>query len=238
MKVRAFICIFIHCFIFTLFQGNTLQAQNSARHIQSRITQIKEQLEKDRDKFPELIQELEASIPSYSDSIEVAILHSMIAEMYDQYFDRNRYTISRRSELKDYIPSDIREWSANLFEDKIKQTLELSLQPTHLLQQTPLNRYNLILEKGKDTPLLRPTLYDFLVHRAIEINPSIQWYDEWLTFRRSQPERQALLFAELAYWEFSHNHEITPTENYRQKLDSLFTQYKEEPYVAEVHIHQ
>jgi uncharacterized protein YfaS (alpha-2-macroglobulin family) len=238
MKVRAFICIFIHCFIFTLFQGNTLQAQNSARHIQSRITQIKEQLEKDRDKFPELIQELEASIPSYSDSIEVAILHSMIAEMYDQYFDRNRYTISRRSELKDYIPSDIREWSANLFEDKIKQTLELSLQPAHLLQQTPLNRYNLILEKGKDTPLLRPTLYDFLVHRAIEINPSIQWYDEWLTFRRSQPERQALLFAELAYWEFSHNHEIISTENYRQKLDSLFTQYKEEPYVAEVRIYQ
>ncbi|MBR5298277.1 MAG: alpha-2-macroglobulin [Parabacteroides sp.] len=238
MKVRAFILIIIHCFIFTLFQAHTLQAQNRAKHIQSQITQIKEQLEKDSDRLPEVIQEIEASIPSCSDSIEMAILHSMIAEMYDQYFDRNRYTISRRSELKDYIPSNIREWSTNLFEEKIKQTLELSLRPASLLQQTPLSRYNLILEKGEDTPLLRPTLYDFLVHRAIEIHPSIQWYDEWLRFRRSQPERQALFFAELAYWEFSHNHKIISTENYRQKLDSLFTQYKEEAYVAEVRIQQ
>ncbi|MDO4755754.1 MAG: alpha-2-macroglobulin family protein, partial [Parabacteroides sp.] len=238
MKVRAFIFILVHSIILTIGAVQTAQAQKNGKGIQTLITQIKEELEKDNDQLPELIKKVELQAQSCTDSVDAAILYSMIAEMYDQYFDRNVYVIRRRAELKDYIPSDIREWTANLFQDKIKQTLERSLQPAHLLQQTPVSRYNLILEKGEDTPLLRPTMYDFLAYRAIEINLSIQWYDDLLTFRRSQPEKQALLWDELAYWKFCYDKTIIPTESYRHKLDSLFTQYKEEPYVAEVRIHQ
>ena len=238
MKVRAFIFIIVHIIASSLFQTNPVQALHTPQRIQTFITQIKEQLEKDAESFPELIQEVETYTQSCTDSVDMAILHSMIAEMYDYYFDQNAHKIYRRTELTDYRPSDIREWTANLFKEKIKHEFTLSLQPAHLLQQTPINRYNLILEKGKDTPLLRPTVYDFLVYRAIDINPSIQWYDDLLTFRRSQPEKQPLLFDELAYWKYSYHQGDIPTTAYQHKLDSLYNAYQAEPYAAEIRIDQ
>ncbi|MFQ9022875.1 MAG: hypothetical protein ACLR6J_20510 [Parabacteroides merdae] len=70
-----------------------------------------------------------------------------------------------------------------------------------MLQQTPISQYNLILKKGKDAPQLRPTLYDFLAFRAIDIQPSDKWYEDVIDFRRTQPEKKALLLDELDYWQ-------------------------------------
>ncbi|MBQ8530386.1 MAG: alpha-2-macroglobulin [Parabacteroides sp.] len=233
MKVRAFI---IFLFISFIFQRNIIQAQNSPERIQALITQITEQLEKNTDSFPELIQEVETYTQTCSDSVEIAILHSMIAEMYHNYLDRHRFQISRRTELTDYQPTDLREWSLNLFNEKIKKELTLSLQPAPLLQQTPISKYNLILEKGKDTPTLRPTVYDFLVYRAIEIQPAIEWYNDLLSFRQTQPQKQALLFDELAYWQYKYEKQLINATYYNHLLDSLYTQYKNKDYAAEIFI--
>ena len=233
MKVRAFI---IFLFISFMFQRNIIQAQNSPERIQALITQITEQLEKNTDSFPELIQEVETYTQTCSDSVEIAILHSMIAEMYHNYLDRHRFQISRRTELTDYQPTDLREWSLNLFNEKIKKELTLSLQPAPLLQQTPISKYNLILEKGKDTPTLRPTVYDFLAFRAIEIQPAIEWYNDLLSFRQTQPQKQALLFDELAYWQYKYEKQLISVTYYNHLLDSLYTQYKNKDYAAEIFI--
>lgn len=62
---------------------------------------------------------------------------------------QNRWNVNQRTELAGYVPDDIQEWTSNLFREKIKQELTLSLQPARLLQQTPISQYNLILKKGK-----------------------------------------------------------------------------------------
>ena len=149
-----------------------IQTKNTPALIQALITRMKNQLEKDVNTFPELIKEVETYAGTCPDSASVAILHSMIAEMYNNYYMQNRWNVNQRTELAGYVPDDIREWTSNLFREKIKQELTLSLQPARLLQQTPVSQYNLILKKGKDTPQLRPTLYDFLAYRAIDIQPS------------------------------------------------------------------
>lgn len=213
-----------------------IQTKNTPLLIQSLITRMKNQLEKDTDTFPELIKEVETYAGACPDSASVAILHSMIAEMYNNYYMQNRWIVNQRTELAGYVPEDIREWTSNLFQDKIKQELTQSLQPARLLQQTPVSQYNLILKKGKDTPELRPTLYDFLAFRAIDIQPSDKWYEDLIAFRRTQPEKKALLLDELDYSQYKYDIQSTNTNEYRNTLDSLYKVYGKEPFAAEIRI--
>ncbi|MCS3061531.1 hypothetical protein NXX40_00400 [Parabacteroides distasonis] len=41
------------------------------------------------------------------------------------------------------------------------------MRPTALLQNTPVSKFKDILEIGKDSQTLRPTLYEFLAFRAL-----------------------------------------------------------------------
>lgn len=215
-----------------------IQTKNTPQLIQSLIVRMKGQLEKDADTFPDLIKEVEAYAGTCPDSASVAILHSMIAEMYHTYYWQNSWNIQQRTELSGYVPDDIREWTTNLFQDKIKQELARSLQPARLLQQTPVSQYNLILKKGKDSPELRPTLYDFLTFRAIEIQPAAEWYNGLIAFRRTQPEKKALLIDELDYWQYKYDNRLTTAADYKNALDSLFQVYGNEPFAIEIEIVQ
>jgi len=213
-----------------------IQTKNTPALIQSLITRMKNQLEKDTDTFPELIKEVETYAGTCPDSASVAVLHSMIAEMYNSYYMQNRWNINQRTQLAGYVPDDIREWTSNLFKEKIKQELTLSLRPAPLLQQTPVSQYNLILKKGKDSPELRPTLYDFLAFRAIEIQPSVKLYEDLIAFRRTQPEKKALLLDELDYWQYKYDNQSVSTTGYSDTLDSLYKVYEKEPFAAEIRI--
>ena len=253
MKIRAFIVLaLIVCGILsTVFyvQANrasldekaiteAIQTKNTPQLIQSLITKMKNQLEKDSETFPELIKEVETYTAVCPDSASVAILHSMIAEMYNNYYTQHRWNVNQRTELAGYVPDDIREWTSNLFTEKIKQELTLSLEPARLLQQTPVGQYNLILKKGKDSPELRPTLYDFLTFRAIEIQPAAEWYNDLIAFRRTQPEKKALLLDELDYWQYKYDNRLTTSADYKNALDSLFQVYGKEPFAIEIEIAQ
>lgn len=213
-----------------------IQTKNTPLLIQSLITRMKNQLEKDTDTFPELIKEVETYAKTCPDPASVAVLHSMIAEMYNNFYMQNRWSVNQRTQLAGYVPEDIREWTSNLFRDKIKQELTLSLQPAQLLQQTPVSQYNLILKKGKDTPQLRPTLYDFLAFRAIDLQPSDKWYEDLIAFRRTQPEKKALLLDELDYWQYKYDIQSVNATDYRNALDSLYKVYDKKTFAAEIRI--
>ena len=92
--------------------------------IKNLILKMKEQMEVNDDQFPELIKEVENYTNSCADSASVAVLHSMLAEMYQNYYQRNQWTINQRTQLSGYIPEDIRVWTSNLFTDKIKEEIE------------------------------------------------------------------------------------------------------------------
>lgn len=211
-----------------------IQAQNTPQLIQALITRMKSQLEKNDDTFPELIKEVNTYAGQCPDPAAVAVLHSMLAEMYNNYYNQNRWTINGRTDLIDYVPEDIREWTANLFENKVREELKASLQPADLLQQTPVGQFSLILKKGKDSPTLRPTLFDFLTFRAIEIQPADQWYNDLLAFRRTQPDKKAFVLDCLDYLTFKYSNQYQKVDEYQAALDSLFLQYKNEPYAAEI----
>lgn len=220
--------------------AKAFQTQNTPLLIQALITKMKNQLEKDDDTFPELIGEVEAYTAQCTDSASVAVLHSMLAEMYQTYYYRNQWTIDQRTNLEGYVPQDIREWTANLFTDRIKQELTASLQPAALLQRTPISQFKPILEIGENSAELRPTLYDFLAARAIEIQPSEIFYRDLLDFRRTQPNKKAYLLDELEYVRYAYNDGNTLRDRsaYQTALDSLMKQYAGTDLSNEIRIAQ
>lgn len=220
--------------------SKAIQAQNTPLLIQALITKMKGQLEKNDDTFPELIREVEAYTAKTTDPAAVAVLHSMLAEMYQTYYNQNRWTIDRRTDLNGYIPQDIREWTANLFTNKIKEELTESLQPAALLQKTPVSEFKAILKTGKNSAQLRPTLYDFLAFRAVDIQPSDTFYQDLLAFRRTQANPKALLLDELDYLKYKYDQKNTPSARaaYGKALDSLMQKYASEDISTEIRIAQ
>lgn len=204
--------------------------------IKAFIAYIREELEVDYSRLPELIRETESYATSINDPAGKSILHSMAAELYREYHRKNEWIIRQRTRLSDYVPEDIREWTDNLFVKKIKEELSLSLEQELLLQQTTASSYISIMEKGKDMEQLRPTLYDFLVWRAIDMEPSDELYGRIIRFRRSQPEKQALMVAELGYLSYLYKgfYDESSKREYIAALDSLLGIYGNESYSIDI----
>ena len=94
------------------------------------------------------------------------ILQSLLAEMYSQYYDNNAYKIKNRTP-GDFNPSDISTWDAERFVLQSITLYNASLQNEES-KQVKLSEFTAITTSGTNTSELRPTLYDFLVHRAID----------------------------------------------------------------------
>lgn len=210
--------------------------KNTPMVIKQLILKMKEQMEVNDDQFPELIREVENYTHSCADSASVAFLHSMLAEMYQNYYQRNQWKINQRTPLSGYIPEDIREWSYNLFTEKIKEELDLSLLPADLLQDTPVSQYKELLESGKDSQTLRPTLYEFLAFRALEIQSTVQVYKDLIAFQNKKANTKAAVLTELDYLHFLYNTQSDQEgyEAYMTALDELYRSNASQAYAVEI----
>ncbi len=96
------------------------------------------------------------------------ILQSMHAEMFWQYLQNNRWKFYSRTKLAEEKSKDITTWSIDKLNATISKLYTASLQNDNLLKSTKLDGLDAIIIKGENTRQLRPTLYDFLTHRALE----------------------------------------------------------------------
>lgn len=217
-----------------------IHSKNNPAQMKEMISRMKSELETDQDRFPDLIQEMEQAIKATSDPASKAVLHSMTAEMYQQYYRQDRWRINQRSDISGYVPEDIREWSSNLFTDTIRTHVIQSLEPAKLLQETPTNRFQEIMEAGKDAPALRPTLFDFLSQRAVNIQPTEEIYSSWLQFRRSQDNKKAALMVELSYlsYQYYQKRDEASKATCEKALDKLMREYASEDFSTEIRIMQ
>lgn len=96
------------------------------------------------------------------------ILQSMQAELFRNYRNNNRYKFYGRTELAEEKSKDISTWSLEKLNKTIASLYKASLKNEAFLKITMLNGMDAIIQKGENTRNLRPTLYDFLVHRALD----------------------------------------------------------------------
>lgn len=203
--------------------------------IKELVERIKNEIEIDEARYPVLIREVEQYALSCDRPEEAAILHSLVAEMYASFEEYNAWRINRRTPVVGYVPEDINEWTSNLFKEKISREYALSLQPEELLQQIPITRYAALIEKGKNESL-RPSLYDYLIYRVLEVEPTDELYQKLIAYKQKAGNLEALMLAELDYAAFRHQATAYSPDRtaYRASLDSLYSVYSEHDFAAEI----
>ncbi len=114
-----------------------------------------------------IVQELKKEIAATSFPTN-NILESILADLYWQYFQQNRWRFYNRTNTTQKIDStDFRTWDLQTIFEETHQHYQASLTNALTLQQTDLKLYNDILTRQENSKKFRPTLYDFLAHRAI-----------------------------------------------------------------------
>ncbi|MDX2001588.1 MAG: alpha-2-macroglobulin family protein [Chitinophagales bacterium] len=94
------------------------------------------------------------------------VMQSILAEIYWQFYQQNRYQILDRTITGGPAPKDIQTWDAQHFMDKVSQLYLASLNATDSLQRTQLDIFDSILITAPQSKIYRSSLYDFLAFRA------------------------------------------------------------------------
>ncbi|MBE0648852.1 MAG: hypothetical protein IH596_13865, partial [Bacteroidales bacterium] len=120
------------------------------------------------------INELKSEIETSAEPV-TQILHSILGELYSNYYQWNQYRISGRSALEGNNSENPEEWDAKRILYEIILNYRQSLSNETDLQAVPLERFKPILEhpvlnsgKQDTTPSIHTTLFDFLAYRALE----------------------------------------------------------------------
>ncbi|WP_298285741.1 MG2 domain-containing protein [uncultured Lutibacter sp.] len=97
------------------------------------------------------------------------ILESVLANLYWQYFQQNRYKFYNRTKTNQKIDAiDFRTWDLTTLFSEIHMHFQNSLKNGLMAQQTTLNNFDAILNLQKNSKKYRPTLFDFLSYNALE----------------------------------------------------------------------
>tara|TARA_B100000809_G_scaffold71156_2_gene68756 strand:+ start:7220 stop:13384 length:6165 start_codon:yes stop_codon:yes gene_type:complete len=140
--------------------------ENHEQLIKALIIKAKLQSYIEEDVFVKTIKELtlEATKSSYPAD---PLIHSIIAEMYWQYYQRNRWKFQNRTTTVDFKNDDILTWSLNKIIEVTTQQYLLSIENIESLKRTPTETFSEIIIVDSASHY-RPFLYDFLAHRAID----------------------------------------------------------------------
>ena len=97
------------------------------------------------------------------------ILENILANLYWQYFNQNRYQFYNRTKTVEKVDfEDFRTWDLQTLFDETHTHYQKSLENGLMLQQESLKKYSVLLNKQKGSKIYRPTLFDFLGHNALE----------------------------------------------------------------------
>lgn len=145
----------------------TFTENNAPQFLKASIYRMKITGDIEEEFLEKIIADTEKSITDSKFPVR-NILHSMIAEIYWNYYQTNRWKFLNRTGIQGTPSDDIRTWDLRTIVTKCMEHYRLSLNEPGNLKNIAVNQFDAILVKHPETRILRPTLYDFLAHRAIE----------------------------------------------------------------------
>ena len=96
------------------------------------------------------------------------IIHSVTAETYWGYYQSNRWKFINRTQTINFDNDDIRTWDLTTIIDKVYKQHQLAISNKDSLQHTDIKDFEEMLTSSADDNEQRPSLYDFLAHRALD----------------------------------------------------------------------
>jgi uncharacterized protein YfaS (alpha-2-macroglobulin family) len=151
--------------VLTIYE-KAIKSNNDAQQIKSCMYQIKYRNILQEDSYENNIFFVDSLIDKAKTPAK-NILQSMQAQLFWQYLQNNRYKFYDRTKLKEEKSKDISTWSIDKIHSVIGKLYKASLQNEAVLKSTKLDAFAPIIIKGENTSQLRPTLFDFIAHRAL-----------------------------------------------------------------------
>ncbi|MEI6613338.1 MAG: hypothetical protein WCL37_00430, partial [Chrysiogenales bacterium] len=96
------------------------------------------------------------------------LLQAVLASWFKHYFENNRWRFMRRSSTEGMKEDDFTTWDLRKLFAEIGKLYSNILREKELLKTIPSKAFTGFLEKGTLPLELRPTLYDFLAHEALD----------------------------------------------------------------------
>lgn len=96
------------------------------------------------------------------------MLKLILANWYWHFYQRNKWRFINRTEVFSSESKDFTTWDLPRLFKHISKLFDESLENEKDLQNTPIENWLGFLESGNQPLSLRPTLYDFFVHEALE----------------------------------------------------------------------
>ncbi|CAL2101970.1 Alpha-2-macroglobulin [Tenacibaculum sp. 190130A14a] len=142
--------------------------QNAPQLVKTLLYQSKFSLTLEEDAQLKIISQFKKQIDK-SEFPTSNVLENVLANLYWQYFTRNRWKFYNRTQTKEKVDEkDFRTWDLNTLFKEIHTTYQASLKNRTKLQQIDIYQFSEILILAKGSKKYRPTLYDFLAHNALE----------------------------------------------------------------------
>lgn len=198
------------------------------------------------------LNEMEQWVATEADETDRAILHSLLASEYAEYWQSNRHAIAARTDLvTDNQPADIREWTARQFVEQTDRHSLASTANVDLLLKTSTDAYVPFVEQGEQSAYYSHDLYHLLARRAISTLQSMSGagadslidtrieslYRQTMQTYAARPDgADACLLTTLDYWEWKNGSASQDEAAYLQALDDLMTRYADRPLCAEVYL--
>ena len=141
---------------------------NIPQVVKSVLYQIKITNYTEEDGLEKSIQRIENELKLTQTPIK-QILHSINADLYYKYYQKNKWKIFKQTALENDTTKDIETWSAKKISSKIIFEYQKSLASTDSLQRISIETIEpLIISENKNYKKTWPTIYDFIAYRVVD----------------------------------------------------------------------
>ena len=223
-----------------------LKEKNAGQLFKAYLTKESQQEELTPDSSYVRYSHMEEWVKSETEPLNRAVMHSLLAEMYADYLNSNAYALTRRTDLVDEVPEDIREWTANIFIQRIDAHAQASLEDEALLLQTKTDAFIPLVIQREGSKYYGHDLFHLLLKRALNTyeQMSVEEAEELKTecaeallnrlmkaYEHSSDE--AFILAKLDYWNWRSGQ---TEETSLSELDALIAQHGKSDLCAEVYL--
>ncbi|MEO1031586.1 MAG: alpha-2-macroglobulin family protein [Bacteroidota bacterium] len=143
-------------------------SNNEQQQIKALLHKSKYMLILEEDAQLRIVNQFKTVIEKTNNVVTKHLLENMLATMYWQYFQQNRYRFYNRSTTSVQVSDDFRTWDLETLFNEIHVYYQRSLENGLLLQQESLENYKILLNEVEGSKTYRPTLYDLLSHNALQ----------------------------------------------------------------------
>ncbi|MDL2211030.1 alpha-2-macroglobulin [Bacteroides sp. OttesenSCG-928-M17] len=221
--------------------------KNSPQMLKAYTYRSQQQRQLTPDSFYVELKGLEEWVKQTNNPVDCAILHTLIADTYSTYASNNAWQLRRRTNVEGVPPADIREWTSNLFIEKILSHTQSAMEDSVVLLNTSTRKYAPFIDRQETSTYYHHDMYHVLAAYNLGALQRMQYSDQDSAVYRAigtlhqsitnvykeQNNVEAFLLSTLNQLNWEQRRK---DDTYLARLDELIAQYASNPVCVEVYL--